>query len=110
MKLFIATLLLSQLSVSFASTIECISSKNGNTYLANVDEGIFKLIESSQKTKYEIHGLSVKKELISNTPVAELTVFSYPDRAQVVFEVLETEGRLTGSFEDDLSIPCFHKN
>ncbi len=110
MKLFIAALMLTNLSLSFATTIECTSSQTGNTYIANEEEGSFKLVESSKKLKYNIGSLVVRKQLVSSTPSEVVTTFSYADREQVVFEVVESEGRLIGEFENDKSLSCEYKN
>jgi hypothetical protein len=112
MKTVLLTLSIVLASSAFADKLDCYSEQTGQTYYADTDyseAGRLVVISASNEPLYSIWPLQVSSSTTDLYPVETTTQFIWPDRGDVLFEVIESEGKLTATFGEDKNIKCTYK-
>ena len=110
MKNIIFTTILAASFSTFAANVHCVSSTTGQKYEVNIDEGSLKIRSPKGRLIYEISPLEVHSEVVALYPLKTVTTLSYPDRGDVIFELNDETGRLTGYFHQDENMSCEYRN
>ena len=95
---------------TFASNIDCVSALTGQKYEVDIDQGSLKVLSPKGTVIYDISPLEVRSEVVAMYPLKTVTTLVYPDRGDVLFELSDETGRLTGSFFQDENMNCVQRN
>ena len=110
MKNIIFMVILATSYSTFAANVQCVSALTGQKYEVDIEQGSLKIRSAKGILIYDISPLEVRSEVVAMYPLKTVTTLVYPDRGDVVFELSDETGRLTGSFYQDENMNCVQRN